>query len=640
MKIRKKIQLIFGGTVIILMCSVGTLTAFMSAKSNISYAKKDMRNCAELAAENTANQMADYMKVVSVVGEQSILSDFSVPVEQKTALLNNYTEKFGFTSANVLDINGISIIDGTDFSDRDYVQTALAGEVNVSDVTLSKYTNTYGVSIAAPIRDSSQNVTGVVYFRLDTDFLNTVIGDINVSDNSFAYVLDENDMYIVHDDKDLIMSEDAKNALDDSLKNLSDEEVGNVDYTSDKQKMICGYAPIDNTNGWKIVVAAPSHDFQKDINGMIHVLLTADVVAIVVALGMAFILSVSISGAINKVKKALLSVANGELGGGEAYRSKSKDEIGVLLNTTADLIDDLSGMINEVNLILGSIAQYNLDTPDMSTYSGDFNVLSESVNSTKNILAQIVMQLQRSSVNVESGSRQLADAASNLSDGTVTQAASIQNLAAEIDTITESITNTSTNGIEVNEKLINLDTEIKTSNEQMSELLAVVDKVEQMSEDIQKIVGTIDSIAFQTNILALNASVEAARAGSKGKGFAVVAEEVRNLASKCADASKKTSELIDNCIEGITRAKDCADTTFNSLTVIVNNSSDISSKFEDITEEAKNQAEHAKVIRSEIGNISDVVQSNTATTQQTAAASEELSQQAFELKQITSKFHL
>ena len=161
-----------------------------------------------------------------------------------------------------------------------------------------------------------------------------------------------------------------------------------------------------------------------------------------------------------------------------------------------------------------------------------------------------------------------------------------------------------------------------------------------MSSDIKNIVGAIDTIAFQINILALNASVEAARAGESGRGFAVVADEVGSLAEKTSESSKMTAELIANCLKQIERAMESAESTAGCLKDIVDNSEVISDAFKDIAADTKEQAEKSLRIREEIANISDVVQTNTATAEETAAATQELSEQAKSLSRLISKFRV
>ena len=276
----------------------------------------------------------------------------------------------------------------------------------------------------------------------------------------------------------------------------------------------------------------------------------------------------------------------------------------------------------------------------LKEYPGSFNSLAESVNKINSILRKLIRTVKTASGEVGNGAEQLADATNLLSQGTVTQANSLSTVVIEIDNITAAISQSSENGEMINERLQHLDKEIHEGNSQMSELLSAVQQANEMTTDIKKIVSNIDSIAFQTNILALNASVEAAHAGQMGRGFAVVAEEVRDLATKCAEASGETKELIEQCVRAIDKARNSAEITSSSLNSINENSTNISNAFVEISNATSSQAKKTKDIQNEINNISDVVQSNTATSQEIAASTTELSEQANNLKKMINKFVL
>ena len=209
---------------------------------------------------------------------------------------------------------------------------------------------------------------------------------------------------------------------------------------------------------------------------------------------------------------------------------------------------------------------------------------------------------------------------------------------SDIDNVTSSINKSSEEGQLINNRLGRLEQEIQAGNEQMNNLIEVVNEVEKMSSDIQKIVGDIDNISFQTNILALNASVEAARAGDNGRGFAVVAEEVSALAAKSGEASKRTGDLIEKCIAGISAVKEKADATSLSLSNIVSNSTEIAHAFDEITERTNDEAEKANSIKAEVDNITAVVQSNSSSAMETAASTEELNHQAISLEEMVAAF--
>ena len=616
MKLRTKIQLIFGGTAILLMSLMGSVAYSLSYQTQMQMVQTDVNRASALASENLSNQLQNYMNVTSIAGTDSIIRDSSASISDKEACIDRYVQTYGFTSGNLLDPNAVSLFDGTDFSDRDYVQRALTGEVCVSDITLSRYTGTYGVSIAAPVQSASGDITGVIYFRIDNDFMTSIVENLKISRNSSACIVDANNQIIAHENPELIMTEAA--ASNDG---------------------ICASVPVNNTNGWTLVITAPESDFTGAMTTMIRQFVIWDIIAVIAALIIAMLFANSMSKSVLTVKKAMLSISQGDLSC-SLTKTKRKDELGVLLNTAASLVEMLQHIIGETNQILGSIAHFDLTTGEMNSYPGAFNSLADSVNAIRQMLTRMIIDIQSSSANVKSGSSQLAEATQLLSEGTVSQTSSIEKLVMDMNNVVDSINQNSENGNLINERLNTLDTKIQDSSQQMEHLLRIVDQIEEMSSDIQKIVGTIDSIAFQTNILALNASVEAARAGENGRGFAVVAEEVSSLASRSSDASKKTGELIEKCITGIAQAKESADVTASALESIVTDSAEIARSFDSISEATREEARKANSIRMEINNISDVVQSNSSTAQETAASTEALSQQAQTLEAMTSRFRV
>ena len=625
MKLSTKISIVFSLTIIILVYIIGTEACLYSYSSTISLVEKNSRSSAKTTARDIEALLQNYKNIAKASGSDMTLIG-NIPNEVRVKKVEQLAKQYGFTSGNLLDKKGVSIKDGTDFSDRDYVKAALNGKTNISDVTLSKYTNTYGISIAAPLI-SSGRIIGVVYYRADVDFMNDMVKHISVGQGSYAYILDENNNVIAHKNEKYIMNDKYKEMIPKDIKNCISSQNGSMTCSYGGDKYICGYSKIDKTANWRVVIASPESAYNSDILRFVKKLVISDIIALIVAIIVALIIARVISRPIVRVKNLLSALAQGDLSV-QLNDTKNKDELGILQNSAVSLNRMLSDMLTQSGDVLSKMAAYDLTSEDMREYPGKFNELAASINSIKAILSNMILNIQNSSVNVDGGSKQLAEAASMLSEGTMAQASSLQKLVTDVENVAQNINANSDKTIFVNESLGNLDSEIKDGNQKMQELSNVVRTVEEMSEDIKKIVNTIDGIAFQTNILALNASVEAARAGESGRGFAVVAQEIGTLATKSSDASKKTAELIEKCIKGIESAKEYADITSDSLAKIVSDSNNIANAFDEMSKANEIQAKNANDIRNEIENISQVVQSNTATAQQTAASTEVLSEQA------------
>lgn len=640
MNIRQKIQSVITVIIFALMITVCITASVNSYRSTLSVVESNLSQSVKTATTTISDKMSIYLNTAQATALDSVFTG-SASSSAKAALIEKYAALYGFSSGNILNVSGKSIINGTDFSDRDYVVKALNGEANISDMSISKLTNKYGVSVATPIHNSFGKVIGVLYYRLDNDFFTNIINEFTLTENTYAFITDSSGTIIAHPNSDLEGNTNISSVIPNSkvISSVLSDSLGVASYGNKSNQIFVAYAPIDNTNGWHMAIVSPVNDYTAAVIRMIILLVIILVISQTIALIIAGQMSKYISKCIRRVEAAILKISEGNFDI-ELDTTKSKDELGILQNATVSLISTLTSIIGEANDVLGAISEYDLTKGNLKEYPGSFNSLAESVNKINSILRKLIRTVKTASGEVGNGAEQLADATNLLSQGTVTQANSLSTVVIEIDNITAAISQSSENGEMINERLQHLDKEIHEGNSQMSELLSAVQQANEMTTDIKKIVSNIDSIAFQTNILALNASVEAAHAGQMGRGFAVVAEEVRDLATKCAEASGETKELIEQCVRAIDKARNSAEITSSSLNSINENSTNISNAFVEISNATSSQAKKTKDIQSEINNIADVVQSNTATSQEIAASTTELSEQANNLKKMINKFVL
>lgn len=324
----------------------------------------------------------------------------------------------------------------------------------------------------------------------------------------------------------------------------------------------------------------------------------------------------------------------------KAEISKGNDSGAVLINSTATIVEVFREVVSDITIKLEEMSKGNFDISLEKQYNGDLIPLSNAVNDIIISLNSTIKKINESAEHVSMGSYQVADGSQALAQGATEQASAIQQLSATINEINEQVSNSAKNATNAKEISEISMMEVENGNQKMIAMTEAMTEISLSSNQISKIIKTIEDIAFQTNILALNAAVEAARAGAAGKGFAVVADEVRNLASKSAEAAKNTTALIEGSIKAVEKGTKLVDETAKSLTKIVESTKQTSELINEIAEASQTQAQSITQITQGVEQISAVVQTNSATAEESAAASSELSTQASILKELVDNFKL
>ena len=325
-------------------------------------------------------------------------------------------------------------------------------------------------------------------------------------------------------------------------------------------------------------------------------------------------------------------VAQGNLN--VSIKKKRDDEFGGLMDDLAVMIQNMK----EQTRIANEVSRGNLDLDVRPRGQEDMlgNALREMVEDNNRVLSGI----KESAMQVTTGSNEVADASQSLAQGTTQQASAIEQITASIEEIAQRTKVNAADAASASELVQDTKVGAELGNQQMKHMMKAMGEINESSENISKIIKVIDDIAFQTNILALNAAVEAARAGNHGKGFAVVADEVRNLAGKSAAAARETAEMIEDSIQKVEKGSKLASQTAEALDHIVGSVEKIVALVNGIADASNIQAGSVAQIETALSQVSQVVQTNSATSEECAAASEELSNQAERLKQLLSKFQL
>lgn len=341
------------------------------------------------------------------------------------------------------------------------------------------------------------------------------------------------------------------------------------------------------------------------------------------------------------IKENMLQMSQGNLQTGVGL-VEDQTEIGQLTFAIKETKARTACIIEDIRYVMGELANGNFTVASnqQDSYIGDYEPILYAMNMLKEKQNNTIAQIEIAAEQVSNGSSQVSSGAQALAQGATEQASSVEELSATISDISEEIEANTKRVVSATQLAEDTGNETVAGNKKMDEMVLAMKEISAKSGQISNIIKTIDDIAFQTNILALNAAVEAARAGNAGKGFAVVADEVRNLASKSAAAAQNTTDLIADSISAVEKGALLADETATSLQIVSTNADKIVKIIREIKTESELQLDRVTQIAIGVEQISSVVQTNSATAEESAAASEELSGQAAILKNLVSEFHL
>ena len=370
----------------------------------------------------------------------------------------------------------------------------------------------------------------------------------------------------------------------------------------------------------------------------------AGIVCIIVCLFLAWILTKktgkkvldTILEPLRAVEDVAKELTEGNLHSTLDYRSE--DEIGRLAHSMRKSIRILGSYVDDIDRAMKLFAEGNFDVKPEVEWRGDFVGILNSFMQFEKSIGETIKGIQNVSNEVSSAADQVASSSNDLADGATNQAAVVEELTATVAGVSEQVENNSKSAKEISGRVDELGNAILESNGKMHEMVDSMHEINDASQEIDKIIATINEIASQTNLLALNASIEAARAGEAGKGFAVVANQVNLLADQSAHAAKESAELIETSVKAVEKGMVIAGQTATQLEDVAESSKVITGEVTNIAETLETQTVEIQQINQGIEQINDVVQSNAATSEECAAASQEMSSQAESLRETIRKF--
>ncbi|MDH4321353.1 MAG: methyl-accepting chemotaxis protein [Desulfobulbaceae bacterium] len=431
-------------------------------------------------------------------------------------------------------------------------------------------------------------------------------------------------------------ADSAKGSVDteasrEALAGRSDSKII-MDYNGNP--VLSSYSPLKvGDYNWVIIAEIDKAEAFAAVNALKWVIGIVFVIGVAAIVIIALMITRSITQPVNKTVHMLDEMAKGHLD--TRLNMDRADEIGQMAKTMDSFADSLQ---NEMVAALNKLADGDL-TFDANPHDEN-DAIRNSLKKTGDDLNKLISEILNATEQIASGSGQVSDSSQALSQGATEQAASLEEITSSMTQMASQTKLNAENATQANQLAGQTRGAAEGGNAKMQEMVTAMGEINEAGQNISKIIKVIDEIAFQTNLLALNAAVEAARAGRHGKGFAVVAEEVRNLAARSAKAAKETAELIESSVEKTKNGTKIAEATSEALAEIVNSVTKVTDLVGEIAAASNEQAQGISQTNQALGQIDQVTQQNTASAEESAAASEELSGQAMHMKEMMSRFKI
>lgn len=635
---------------IIMSITVITLciSSFLNYQNTTETLEKTMKETVKIAAGKIETEIDGYKRLIYSLSQNPVISDITKSDEERFSELKRSAEIQGFQQYGLTDENGLTSENGKDLSQTEYFKYCRDnGKTYISDPIVSDGKSAI-VIMASPITKNKE-FKGVVFFCKDAVFLSEAMANIKIGENGTAMILNKvGDIIAAEDYQNALLKynlqkeAESNKALAGLAKIQQDMTQGNMDvqsYTENGKGKYMAYTPITNSDGWSIGISLVKSEFTtKMVNSIIFNVIIS-LVVLVIAIILSIKMASNIAEAIKKCSQRLVLLSEGDLHT-EVPELDTKDETKILRDAMQVTIENLSMNVNDVAYHLGEIAEGNLNSKVTKSYIGDFQPLEHSMKKIISSLNSSMKKIGENAEQVAQGSRRVSDGAQTLLQGAVEQAGSVEELVATISEVTDQISNNAESARQVSEKTNQVGKDMEKSNEQMKLMVQAMADISNSSNEIKNIIDTIEDIADQTNLLSLNASIEAARAGDAGKGFAVVANEVGTLAGASAKASKDSHQLIEKSLDAVARGIKIANETAEMLDISVNEANGVAVIVEKIYEASDKQQEAVSQISDGIGQIADVVQETSNMAEISANSSQELSSLSQDLKDLVNNFEL
>lgn len=529
----------------------------------------------------------------------------------------------------------IPVADDYVAQERGWYQEAKAtGGTIITAPYIDVITGAIVITVASPLYSGS-TFMGVCGLDIEVTELVTLAQELKADQNGYAVLVDNEDNIVVHSKNDeyshkLVGKEEKVTKLVDVAPIYKDVlgAAGSTNVVSGKgydgTRRYFPVVPIGETD-WKVLYAADYGETMAPLNGIIILAVIVSVAAIAAGTLFFYFKLTKRLKPLSDIAGIVTDMSNGVLE--HNYPKAANDEIGMICDDLRMTNDSLKSYVDEIGRIIANMANGNFTYDSRVQFAGEFAAVGESLKSISTALQTTFGQFRSVSEQISGGSKSVSEGAARLADAVREETRLIGDVHDNLEDISHRVSVSTENAEDVKQRISNTAGKLGASNDKMSELTEIMESISRSATEIVKINSTIESIAFQTNILALNASIEAARAGAAGKGFAVVAEEVRNLATKSAEASGSTTKIIGQTVESIESGAAAANTAAEMLGEVVAETNSISDSVAQIAKVSEEQKAMISQVVDKLGEVSAVIRTNEANAQTAADSGRTLDDQ-------------
>lgn len=559
------------------------------------------------------------------------------------AVLTEAAEIYEFYTIALYDLSGrlVQGIDGAPESLDDGFFTMLKETDNLTIYNSTIFQDKLGITMGMPVKENGETafyLVGVYKY----DMLNDVLSSINIGKNGMAYMVNREGIVTGHPDQSKVQAKSTLLQLgggnEEAIKSVTTGETGSTEFDIDGQQMLVAFSPIHGTQ-WALVIQVPKSDYNNLINRAMIVAGICTLAVLFISILVILRMARSISKPVKNVTNRMLGLSDGDLHT-EVAHIRSGDELEIMTRTLADTVGSVNRYISDIHQVLSGVADGNLQIEPQVQYKGDFTLI-------RNSLVTILASMNKTISGFRAAAARLAQMAEELSgqSGQLHQASLEQNQATEVlvDEVThvkEQLAGVIKSSDQTHTMTSKITRKVQEANTQMDALSNAMSNISSNAQEITSIAKAIDNIAFQTNILALNASVEAARAGSAGRGFAIVAEEVKELAGKSAQAAQNAMAIVANTKAVIQKGVELNASTAESLQAIYGVSTEISEISDQLIAAVQGQENALISMEERIATISSIADRNLQSAVGTSQSSELLAKESEELQMQVKKFAL